>query len=149
MSADATIFNQNFKKRISGNKYHGQVTLKAHALIALSDFTQDEFEKNHGIKPQFVIPPGIDPAQFDNNPGEKDIDILAAGSLIPLKQYDIFVEVVAEIKKQLPEIKVMLIGDGPEKEKLQGLISSSGLQSAITLTGELPHNEVLQWMQRA
>jgi len=43
---------------------------------------------------------------------------------------------------------VVLIGDGPEKNKLQSLIKSSGLQSNITLIGELSHPEVLQWMQR-
>lgn len=42
----------------------------------------------------------------------------------------------------------MLIGGGPEKEKLQGLIAARGLAANITLTGELPHAEVLELMQR-
>jgi glycosyltransferase involved in cell wall biosynthesis len=140
------ILGQDARKE---NKYPKRIQPKADELIALSDFIQDEFEKNHGIRPQHVIPPGIDPKQFTNSTKEKDIDILAAGSLIPLKQYDIFIEVVAEIKKQLPGVKAMLIGDGPEKEKLEKLISNAGLQSTITLSGELPYKEVLQWMQRA
>ena len=140
------ILGQDARKE---NKYVKRIRPNADELIALSDFIQDEFEKNHGIRPQYVIPPGIDPSQFENHSKERDIDILAAGSLIPLKQYDIFIEIVAEIKKQLPGIKAMLIGDGPEKEKLQQLIAGSGLQSNMTLTGELPHPEVLHWMQRA
>ncbi len=43
----------------------------------------------------------------------------------------------------------MLIGDGPEKTKLQTLIETHGLQSNIIMVGELPHPEVLQLMQRA
>jgi glycosyltransferase involved in cell wall biosynthesis len=132
-----------------GNKYPRLAHLKSNELIALSDFLQDEFEKNYGIKPQYIIPPGIDTKRFPPAAKEKDIDILAAGSLIPLKQFEIFVEVIAEIKKQLPGIKAMLIGDGPEKNKLQALVKKNGLQSNITLTGELPHEEVLQRMQRA
>jgi glycosyltransferase involved in cell wall biosynthesis len=131
------------------NKYPRLIHLKADELIALSDFLQDEFEKNHGTRPQQVIPPGIDSKQFNAEIKQKDIDILAAGSLIPLKQYEIFVDVVAEIKRQMPDIKAMLIGDGPEKNKLQTHITKYGLQSNITLTGELPYPEVLQWMQRA
>jgi 1,2-diacylglycerol 3-alpha-glucosyltransferase len=42
-----------------------------------------------------------------------------------------------------------LVGEGPEKEKLQHLISVLGLQSNVSLTGELSHPRVLQWMQRA
>ncbi len=129
------------------NKYPRRIHANGSELIALSDFIQDEFEKNHGVRPQYVIPPGIDTKQFSNS--EKDIDIVAAGSLIPLKQYEIFIEMIAEIKKQMPNIKAVLIGDGPEKSKLQALITNNGLQSNITLTGELPHAEVLQLMQRA
>jgi glycosyltransferase involved in cell wall biosynthesis len=130
------------------NKYPTLAHIKANELIALSDFLQEQFEKNHGVKPQYIIPPGIDSKRFPPLAKEKDIDILAAGSLIPLKQYEIFVEVIAEIKKQMPCIKAMLSGDGPEKSKLQALIKKNGLQSNITLTGELPHEELLKLMQR-
>ncbi|HEX7903059.1 MAG TPA: glycosyltransferase family 4 protein, partial [Chitinophagaceae bacterium] len=131
------------------NKYPKRVSLKAGELIALSDFLQDEFEKNHGIRPQHIIPAGVDPMLFRNAGSIKDIDILAAGSLIPLKQYDIFLHVLAEIKKQLPQVKAMLVGEGSERKKLEALITQLGLQSTITLTGELSHAEVLQQMQRA
>jgi glycosyltransferase involved in cell wall biosynthesis len=139
------IWGQDAKKE---NRYPGLILPRADELITLSDFLQDEFEKNHGTRPKHVIPPGIDTSQFNAEIIQKDIDILAAGSLIPLKQYEIFIHVVAEIKKQMPDIKAVLIGDGLEKNKLQTLIESHGLQSNITLTGELPHPEALQWMQR-
>ena len=45
-------------------------------------------------------------------------------------------------------VKAVLIGEGPERMKLQSLITALGLQSNISLTGELSHPEVLQWMQR-
>jgi glycosyltransferase involved in cell wall biosynthesis len=131
------------------NKYPNSLKLHAGELIALSDFLQDEFERNHGIKPAFVIPPGVDSKQFNTAIQEKNIDLLATGSLIPLKQFEIFIEVVAETKKLIPGIKAALIGNGPEKNKLKTLIEKHELQSNITLTGELQYPEVLQWMQRA
>jgi glycosyltransferase involved in cell wall biosynthesis len=109
---------------------------------------QDEFKKNYGVRPLHVITPGVDMKEFPFNNVKKDIDIIAAGSLIPLKQYDIFIQVVAELKKRVPLIKTVIIGDGPEKNRLQSLIESAGMQSNITLTGELSHQDVLQWMQR-
>lgn len=131
------------------NSYPKALHLPGTELIALSDFLQYEFEKNHGSKPAHVIPPGIDSAQFKTTTQQKDIDLLAAGSLIPLKQFEIFIDAVAEIKKQIPGIKAVLIGEGPEMSTLKRLIENLGLQSTITLTGELPYPEVLQWMQRA
>ncbi len=130
------------------NKYVKQARLKAGELLAFSDFVQDEFEKNHGTRPQHVTPPGIDTSSFPLTDTDKDIDIIGAGSLIPLKQYDVFIEAIAEIRKSIPTVKAILIGDGPEKKRLQELVTSLELQSNITLAGELAHKEVLRWMQR-
>ena len=43
----------------------------------------------------------------------------------------------------------MLIGNGPEKNKLKNLITQLGLQSNLILTGELPYHEVIERLQRA
>lgn len=131
-----------------GNKYAEQVKLKAGEMIALSDFLQDEFERNYSVKPAWVVPSGFDVKQLLPVQPERDIDLLAAGSLIALKQFEIFVAVVAGIKKQQPAIKALLVGAGPEKKKLQALIETNGLSQNITLTGEWPHGELLQLMQR-
>ncbi len=139
------ILGQDAKKE---NKYPGRIHAKENELIALSDFLQDEFEENHGTRPMHVIPPGTGTKGPGTVPKEKDIDILGAGSLIPLKQYDIFIELISEIKKEMPAVKAMLVGDGHEKENLQDLVTKKGLQFNITITGELPHADVLQLMQR-
>jgi len=139
------ILGQDAKKE---NKYPEQLQFQSNELIALSDFVQTEFEKNHGVRPQFVISPGIDEKLFDNSPKEKDIDLFGAGSLIPLKQYDIFLQVVAEIKKGVSGVKAVIAGKGPEKEKLELLITKLKLENNVTLSGELPYHEVLKLMQR-
>ena len=139
------MLGQDAKK---GNKYVSLAKLKPDELIALSDSQQNEFEKNYGIRSLHVITPGVEAKEISFNDIKKDIDIIATGSLIPLKQYDIFIQVIAEIKRRIPLIKTVLIGDGPEKSRLQSLIESADLQSNIFLTGELPHPDVLQWMQR-
>jgi len=133
----------------NGNKYVQKIRLAGDRLIALSDFLQMEFQKNYSITPQYVIPPGVDLNQFPKAKSTKDVDILAAGSLIPMKRYDLFISIIAEIKKIFPMVKAVLIGDGPKRKQLENLIKELRLESTITLTGELPHRNVLQWMQRS
>ena len=140
------MWGQDAKKH---NKYVGRVKLNANELIAFSDFIRDEFKRNYGIEPMHVIPPGVNPESFPSPNEERDIDIVAAGSLIPLKQYSMLLEVIAEIQKTIPSIKAVLIGEGPERKALEHLIGKYELQSNISLTGELPHIDVLKWMQRA
>jgi len=131
------------------NNYPKRIRPNENELIALSDFLQDEFERCHGIRPFAVIPPGIDATPVIATTGKRNIDILAAGSLIPLKQFDTFLEVVAEIKRVLPDVKSVLIGDGPEKNRLQNLIAKLGLEKNVSLAGQLAYEDVLQQMQRA
>lgn len=131
------------------NRYFNRIKPKADSLIALSDFIAAEVKRNYGISPLYTIPLGIDTSLFGVAPLKRDIDILGAGSLIPLKQYHVFIETIAFLKKFFPEIKAVICGDGPEMERLQAMVTSRGLQNNIVFAGELPHKQVLVLMQRS
>lgn len=131
----------------------------------MSNFLRRNFRENYGIEPAFVIPNGIDARLFSSGgqglssgsqppatgsqPPERDIDILAAGSLVPLKQYEILVRVIDSLQQCFPDIKAVHCGDGEEKGGLQSQIIELGLERNLQLLGEIPHREVLQLMQRA
>lgn len=140
------ILGQDAKK---DNRYFSLIKPKAKDLIALSDFLADEFYKNYTIKPAQTIPPGIDTDFINTHNAERDIDILGAGSLIPLKQYNIFIQVVAAISKSKPRIKAVICGKGPEQEHLQKMIEQNDLSENIQLIGEVTHQQVLDLMQRS
>ena len=108
---------------------------EASSLVAMSDFLADEFYKNHKIKPQHVIPDGVDVTLFNSQLPAKDIDIVGAGSLSTLKQYNIFVDVVYMLKQQNPNIKTVLCGDGEEGENIKAQIKKSGLEKNIICNG--------------
>jgi glycosyltransferase involved in cell wall biosynthesis len=124
-----------------------RINPRGEELIALSDHLRETFHKNHGILPAHTIPPGIDTTEFIQPEPEITIDILGAGSLIPLKQFPVFLEIIAEVKKELPKVKSMICGKGPEKENLQKQIQSMQLQEQVELKGEIPHPELLRLMQ--
>lgn len=133
----------------SNNKYFRLIKPVPENLIALSDFIADEVYKNYFIKVQNVIPIGIDNEMFEKKTKERSIDVLGVGSLIAIKQYDLFISVIKEIKNTLPDIHVVLCGEGPDKMSLQLLINEYGLQKNIFLTGEISHLAVLNYMQMA
>ena len=132
----------------TGNKYFKWTNPNGNSLIALSDFIAKETNKNYGVTPAHVIPLGIDPAMFGPSPTERDIDILGAGSLIPLKQFSLLVNMVSVLHIYFPDIKVMICGDGPERQLLNDIIKEHNLEKNIQLTGELDHTSVLALMQR-
>lgn len=132
-----------------GNAYVTRADISGRSLIALSDFIARSIHTNYGLIPRHTIPGGIEPSCFGDQPSERDIDILGVGSLIPLKQHHVFVEIIGMLRQKFPAIKAMICGDGPGKDRLIALIAEQGLQSNITLAGEIPHPEVLRTMQRA
>jgi glycosyltransferase involved in cell wall biosynthesis len=139
------IQGQDAKK---DNKYVSRIKPLSEELIAISDFNQNEFEKNHSLRPNHVIPAGIKPSGFLTGNTIRDIDILGVGSLIPLKQYHLFIEIIYKIKQIFPGIKAVLCGKGPEGDKLKMAIVNYKLQENIELTGELPHEKILTLMKR-
>jgi glycosyltransferase involved in cell wall biosynthesis len=139
------ILGQDAKRE---NKYVRWLKPQPNELVALSEFAANEFYKNHSVLPSHIIPPGIDPSQFAKKPNERDIDISGAGSLIALKQYNIFIEVIFKLKKIFPGIKTMICGKGIDEKNLKELINSSELNENVFLTGEMQHAEVLSLMQR-
>lgn len=140
------ILGQDARK---SNKFVRIIKPAAASLVAMSDFLADEFERNHFIRPQHVICNGIDPRMFPQQQPPRSIDVLGAGSLIALKQYDVFIHVIAQAKKSFPGIKAMIAGDGPERAALQSAIESQQLTHEVTLAGEKPHPEVLKLMQQS
>lgn len=133
----------------AGNPFVKFMRLKPNNLIGISDFIAEEFAHNYGVRPAYVVPNAIDESLFSDEPVMRDIDILGVGSLIPLKRYNLFIEIIAALKPRHPEIKAVICGKGIEEEKLRKQIAGAGLNENVRLVGELPHKEVIRLMERA
>ncbi|MGH2566522.1 MAG: glycosyltransferase, partial [Ginsengibacter sp.] len=86
---------------------------------------------------------------FENKISERIIDVAGAGSLIPLKQYDLFIDVIAELKNNLPNIKSVIAGKGSEEKLLQQKIEHAAITNNISLAGEISYADVLSLMQQS
>jgi glycosyltransferase involved in cell wall biosynthesis len=133
----------------AGNKYVQKIKPGSEQLVAMSDFLQSEFYKNYTIQPAHIITTGINTALYKTEFCKKTIDILGVGSLCQLKQYDVFIDVVNEIKKTIPNIKSAICGDGEEKTDLQNKVVSLLMQQNILLQGEMQHTTIIEQMQQS
>lgn len=131
------------------NPYLSLWNTDGNSLIALSDFIAESMTENYGIKPRHIIPGGVDTSLYKPEHAERTIDILGAGSLIGLKQYHLFIEVICRLKHYFPDIKAVLCGEGPDRSRLTGMIKKLHMQNHITLMGEVPHRQVLELMARS
>lgn len=131
---------------LKGNIYAKLLPLKKLRLISLSRFHQQTFSDNYSVKTE-IIPWGIPPG----NPAEaieKNIDFISVGSLIPLKNHNLFIDIIAAINKTKP-IKAVIIGDGILRKQLEKKIQLLGLENTILLKGKLPYRETLREIAKA
>jgi glycosyltransferase involved in cell wall biosynthesis len=49
----------------------------------------------------------------------------------------------------VPGARLIMIGDGPERQRLGAAVAAAGLSDRIALTGTLPRSEVMRWLHAA
>lgn len=77
-------------------------------------------------------------------PSKTKTDIIFAGRLLSHKNIDLLLESVTIIKNKRPNIKVLIIGEGPERKKLEYLAKKLKLEHNVVFLGFLEsHYEVL------
>ncbi|MCB4792116.1 MAG: glycosyltransferase [Elusimicrobia bacterium] len=144
----ASIMGQDAKP---GNHYLRLLKYSRLTVTTPSANASRFFREATGKNVNTVIPFGLDREQVPINDRntKREIDVLGAGSLIPVKNYSLFLEIISVLAKEFPELKAVLIGDGVEKEYLEQKIDGLGLHSNVTLTGSLPRREVFKYMQQS
>jgi glycosyltransferase involved in cell wall biosynthesis len=113
-------------------------------LVAKSDFLADEFYRNHRVRPANIITNGIDTSLNLLTAQNRDIDLIGVGSLSVIKNYDQFVEIVADLKRINPSIRAVLCGDGEDMERIRKMVSANSLSENIELTGMLSPKKVFK-----
>jgi glycosyltransferase involved in cell wall biosynthesis len=123
----------------------------AAAIIAASSQTFAEFAK-YRDKLFFVPENGIE-GSFDmddyrtRGPGAK-LQLIFVGSLIPCKACDLGLRAAATLlRKDLA--RFIVVGDGPERNRLEALTRSLQIEEAVCFCGWVSHAEVLQKLRSA
>lgn len=130
------------------NKYFNRIKPTVNQLICVSDRQAQMLNKHFNKEAVHVIPWGID-AYSISGKNLPVYDVIGVGSLTELKNYSLFVEVIAELHKKGKITKAVLIGDGPEEEKLKQKAKEKGLEEVLQFTGRLNRDEVLLYMEKS
>ena len=96
-----------------------------------------------------VAPPGIDDRYRPGPEKSPTPLVVAVGRLMPSKRFDELVRVVAACKPDHPDLELVIVGDGYERENLLEQIAELGAQDWIHLPGFVQDDELLSLYQRA
>jgi len=77
------------------------------------------------------------------NRGYRPFRFISVGNLLHLKGYHFSLAAFAELQSRIPEAEYWIVGDGPERKKLEKLAESKGVQQKVTFWGNTPRQVVL------
>lgn len=123
-------------------------------LTYLGQFTKLEISKalsRSGKSKLIQISPGIDTEHFkpvdsaklrsELGIADKEV-IVSVGRLVPRKGQDILIKAMPKILKSREQAHLLLVGSGPYRRKLEGLIVELNLQSHVTFTGRVQYQDL-------
>lgn len=124
-------------------------------ILSLCEDMKNIIQQIHS-KTVIVIPNGIDSSLYKNlekYPLRKSLGfsdnekiILYVGRLDKIKGVIYLIKTMRILVGKIPDIKLIIIGDGPERKELENITNVLNLQKKITFMGFLQHNLIPKYM---
>ena len=114
-------------------------------LIFESDFARRLYTERIGVGsiPVRVIPNGLNPADFTpHEPLPNAADFLFIGELRDIKGVDVLLKALSKLNVYQP-VTAVIVGAGPDAERLQALATHLRLGSRVRFPGAMPAREAL------
>lgn len=115
------------------------------AIISVSDAVRSQILKYVPEKKVLTIYNGISPARFrgipasisrrDLNLKDDDLVVGTVARLIPSKGVQTLIEAVSLISRITPNLWLVVVGDGPERQKLEKYAKRLGLRGRVSFLG--------------
>jgi glycosyltransferase involved in cell wall biosynthesis len=95
--------------------------------------------------------PNIDASEVRKKWGftEKDKIVVFIGTLFDFSGLDGFIRKFPRVVKKVPVVKLLIVGDGPQRKKLEKIVAELKLKSYITITGFQPYQTMPQYINMA
>jgi glycosyltransferase involved in cell wall biosynthesis len=115
------------------------LTTTADVVIAQSKKFGEVVSNLYGVDPRriFVVPHVIDEEDFTFTPvpSSEKPSVLFVGALARVYGIDLFIKAAPFVVENLPETEFFIVGKGPQRDRLQKLISTLKLEESVFLVG--------------
>lgn len=119
-------------------------------VVAVSPSTREGVRRRLRMRgPIHVVPNGIDTTPPIRAPRDPDPTIAVVSRLVPHKRVDLLLGQLVPVAAAIPNLRVDVVGDGPERARLQGLAAELGLGDVITFHGFQPDHARDALLERA
>lgn len=117
-------------------------------LVVQTEYIKKYFHGSIAKRTSIILNP-VNDKVYDIEPCNKENTIISVARLFPQKRQEILIKAFANIAERFPEWKLVIYGEGPERDSLESLVSSfkSQVSSRILLPGRC--DTVIEEMNKA
>jgi glycosyltransferase involved in cell wall biosynthesis len=126
-----------------------RMVARADYIIVNSNFTANRCKKIYGITKTETAYPGVDLNEFPIAQQNKENYFLCVSRLDYFKRIDLVIKSVYLLKKRGISLKLIIIGDGLEKENLIKQSKEFALSEAITFMGKIDREGLISYYAKA
>lgn len=138
----------------------GQIVYRGAAVVTTPSEKALSFPLLKAVKPRaMVIPNGICLEQFQNRatPQEREElfrrwnlkdngrTVVIVSRLSHEKNLQEIISYFPAILERLPDAQLLIVGDGPEREKLEAQTAEAGISDSVCFTGRIPPDQVWRY----
>jgi phosphatidylinositol alpha-1,6-mannosyltransferase len=119
-------------------------------LISTSKFNADRLA-SLGFSVHRIIPLGADPTLFSPAAGttKHPPALLTVSRLVTRKGLDLVIEILPTLLADHPNLNYYIVGEGPDKTRLQNLSEKYEVSRAVHFLGPIPHQDLPEIYQLA
>ena len=148
--------NQTIVKEVI-DRWLGVYMQQCQHIVVPSDSIRDLLSDLYGVHERVtVIPTGINLAPYAERPDihqfrqqkgwQDDKVLISAGRLAKEKNWHLLIEAAAEVIRQVPQTRLIILGEGEERESLQKLAQDLDVAERIELPGAVPFTEMPKYL---
>lgn len=116
------------------------VRLRSDCIHTVSEASREDIEKLGVKKPVYVIHNSIGMKQQTRHETDPQ-QFVAVGRLVFYKNLEIVIDAIRIARATNPKIKLIIIGDGPHRQKLEDKVKSLGLEASVRFAGHISDQE--------
>ena len=124
---------------------------KSSKILVANNETKEIVNEFYDVSPEKIeiMPNGIDTKIFHTNAVKKSKIVLFSGVMYNHRGIDVLLNAAATVIKKIPEVKFVLLGDGPELDNLKKIAENLKIEKNIELKGWIKRDEVMNYLADA
>lgn len=130
--------------------YNSRTLQNAQKIMVANEQTKNQIHTYYNVSSDkiSIIPNGVNLSNYYKNKIESK-NVIFSGVMYSHRGLDILLEATPKIIEEVPDAKMIILGSGPELDKLKKFVMEKNISSSVQFTGWIDRKEIPRYLADA